>query len=92
MGALLITEEFPNASWGLGWSVNTPYKGAIYGEQLKSASAFGHGGAGGVYLWIDPELELFGIYFSVVLTQEQRWYKGFADLFINMVTASVDEL
>jgi CubicO group peptidase (beta-lactamase class C family) len=92
LGALLITEEFPNASWGLGWSVNAPYKGALYGEQLMSSSAFGHGGAGGVYLWIDPELDLFGIYFSVVFTDDQRWYKGFADLFVNMVMASVDEL
>jgi CubicO group peptidase (beta-lactamase class C family) len=92
MEAMLVIEEFPNASWGLGWSVNAPYKGAIYGEQLMSSSAYCHGGAGGVYIWIDPELDLFGIYFSVVLAQEQGWYQGFGDLFVNMVTASVEEL
>jgi CubicO group peptidase (beta-lactamase class C family) len=92
MGAKVLTEEFPHAGWGLGWSVNAPNKGPIYGEQLLSSSAFMHGGAGGVLLWIDPALDIVGVYFSVVLTEEQRWYKGFADLFINMVMASVEEL
>lgn len=93
LGALAIGEEFPHAGWGLGWSINMPpSKGALYGEQMLSSSAFAHGGAGGVYLWVDPILDLVGVYFSVVLTEDQRRYKGCCDLFINMVMASVVDL
>jgi CubicO group peptidase (beta-lactamase class C family) len=59
---------------------------------MLSSSAFGHGGAGGVFLWVDPVFDMVGVYFSVVYTLEQNQYYGCADLFINMVQASVEEI
>jgi CubicO group peptidase (beta-lactamase class C family) len=92
MKARINEKEFPNASWGIGWSLNAPFKGPIYGEQMLSTSAYQHGGAGGVIFWADPTLEIIGAYFSVILTEEQNLYKGFADLFLNMVMAAIVEI
>ena len=84
-------EEFPNASWGLGWSVNAPYKGEVYAEQLLSPSYYVHGGAGGVVLWIDPVQEIVGVFFSVLTkTLDDRPLLG-ADLFMNMIAAAIEE-
>lgn len=89
--ARYFDEEFPEASWGLGWSVNADYKGEVYGEQLLSPSYYVHGGAGGVVLWIDPVQEIVGVFFSVLTqTLDDRPLLG-ADLFMNMVTAAVGE-
>jgi CubicO group peptidase (beta-lactamase class C family) len=77
-------EFFPEASWGLGWSVRGNKKSKNYGT-LHSARSFAHGGAGGVYLWVDPVYEIVGAYFSVMLEEE----KYYVDLFENAVTAAV---
>ncbi len=92
MGARFREEDYTHAGWGLGWSINRHFKGAVYGEPMLSSSAFGHGGAGGVFLWVDPVFDMVGVYFSVVYTLEQNQYYGCADLFINMVQASVEEI
>jgi CubicO group peptidase (beta-lactamase class C family) len=89
--AKYFDDEFPNASWGLGWSVNAPYKGEVYGEQLLSHSYYVHGGSGGVVLWIDPVQEIVGVFFSVLTkTLDDRPLLG-ADLFMNMVASAVEE-
>jgi len=62
---------------------------------LLSSTSYLHGGAGGVQLWIDPVREIVGAYFSVVMENregdkpnEPVWN---ADLFMNMISASIDE-
>ena len=90
ISARLHDEFFPEASWGLGWSVLGSKK-ALRDGSLRSAQSFDHGGAGGVLLWVDPVYELVGAYFSVVLRQlplfdNPEWN---ADLFMNMATAAV---
>ena len=89
--AKYFDERFPEASWGLGWSVNAQFKGEVYGEQLLSPTSYGHGGGGGTMLWIDPQKELLMVFFSV-LTQslEDREMLG-ADLFMNMVASAIED-
>lgn len=83
-------EIFPEAEWGLGWSIRGNKKVRYWGEILQSSKTFSHGGAGGVFLWVDPVQEIVGVYFSVVLelTSDER-QKQCVDLFINAVTAAV---
>ena len=84
-------DEFPEASWGLGWSVTAEFKGEIYGEQLLSPISYGHGGGGGTVLWMDPEKELLLVYFSIeTQTSEDRPILS-ADLFMNMVVAAIKD-
>jgi CubicO group peptidase (beta-lactamase class C family) len=80
--AQFAEEYFPEASWGLGWSVHGPKKASGDGS-LHSPAAFDHIGAGGVSLWVDPVYDVIGIYFSV--TQGAWCY----DLFANAVMAAV---
>jgi CubicO group peptidase (beta-lactamase class C family) len=82
--------HWPNAGWGLGWSVGKPYKGRVYGELLPAPNYFNHGGYGGVEMWMDPTNEIVGVYFSVALETDERDFSiQDADLFMNMVTAAV---
>jgi len=71
-------EFFPEASWGLGWDIHGNKKsgGSIYPRE-----AFGHGGIGGVFFWMDPIYKIVGVYFSVMLAD---WN---ADLLMNAVMA-----
>ena len=82
IGASFGDEFFPEASWGFGWNVRgnkrTEYRGTLY-----SHKTFGHGGRGGVHLWVDPVYEIVGVYFSVKI--EERWSR---DLFMNAVMAA----
>ena len=80
----LLDEFFPEAFWGLGWSIKGNKK-FLGGGALDSSEAFSHIGAGGVFLWSDPVYEIVGVYFSVVLEQIC------IDLFMNAVTADVVE-
>jgi CubicO group peptidase (beta-lactamase class C family) len=80
--AQFAEEYFPEASWGLGWSVHGSKKASSDGS-LHSPAAFDHIGAGGVSLWVDPVYDVTGIYFSV--TQSAWCY----DLFANAVMAAV---
>jgi CubicO group peptidase (beta-lactamase class C family) len=92
MKAILLGEEFPNAGWGLGWSIALPQKSRVYGESLPTPNYFNHGGYGGVEIWVDPVNEIVGVYFSVALEEDST---GFAlqeaDLFMNMVTAGIGD-
>ena len=51
--------------WGLGWRLNRPGHGGAFGD-LLSPTAYGHWGATGTVLWIDPAREAF----AVVLTTQ----------------------
>jgi CubicO group peptidase (beta-lactamase class C family) len=92
---------FPEASWGLGWSIRENKNSVAYAETLMSPQAFSHGGAGGTFMWVDPAYDIVGIYFSVASHRgAPPWVDvqevfgvgellGRADLFVNAVTAAV---
>ncbi len=82
-------EFFPEASWGLGWSIHGN-KRALQGGSLHSPQAFAHSGGGGVFVWVDPVYEIVGVYFSVALERiDDIRSKVCYDLFTNAVTAAV---
>jgi CubicO group peptidase (beta-lactamase class C family) len=97
--ARYLEKIFPEGSWGLGWSINAEFKGEVYGEAMVSPSSYLHSGSTGVLLWIDPVHDLVGVYFSALmnfrevfsptLSDRPNWR---ADLFMNMVTASSNDL
>lgn len=79
------------ASWGLGWMVQSNNRWRWGNGSLNPVGTFSHGGAGGHYFWIDPINEVIGVYLSVCLDidEEQAEHHWNADLFQNMVTAAV---
>jgi CubicO group peptidase (beta-lactamase class C family) len=98
IGGWLGDVFIPEPSWGLGWPVhgNGKWAGSLYSQRT-----FEHGGAGGVYLWVDPVYEIVGVYLSVESeggipprlrlpeVSEGIFWKWRLDLFINAVTAAV---
>jgi len=54
--------------WGLGWRLNWPDHSANFGD-LLGPRTYGHWGATGTVMWIDPDLDLFAIILS---TQPQE--------------------
>lgn len=93
-----FAEVFPEASWGLGWSVHGSKTGAC--GALYSSEAYEHwGGGGGSYVWVDPTYDLVGVYFAVVPvllgsnTSIVSWAKSWRnDLFTDAATAAITEL
>jgi CubicO group peptidase (beta-lactamase class C family) len=86
-----LTEVFPEASWGLGWSIHgnkTGLCGALY-----SPEAFEHWGAGGAYVWVDPVYDLVGIYLAVAPNPHTDEGKAMwrNNIFTDAVTAAVVE-
>jgi len=75
-------EFFKEAFWGLGWNIHGDKKDR---GTLQSSETFSHGGAGEVFLWVDPIYEIIGVYLSVMLQNGISC----VDLFMNMVTAAV---
>jgi len=87
-----VDEFFPEAGTGLPWFIRENKKVAAYGETLQSSRTFCHGGAGGIFLWVDPVYEIVGCYFSVDLgpiTVAEIWRYWRTDLFINAVMAAI---
>jgi CubicO group peptidase (beta-lactamase class C family) len=91
IGARHMDEFFPEAFWGLGWGIDGNKRYLNRGT-LQSPDTFSHGGAGGVFLWIDPAYEIVGAYFSVSLwlVEGERVRTG-ADLFVNAVTSAITD-
>lgn len=56
-GVLPGLGRFDPLDWGLGFERNFGRSGHWAGTRISS-SAFGHFGAGGTFLWVDPEREL----------------------------------
>jgi hypothetical protein len=89
--ARIINEFFPEASWGLGWSIHGRKTGWCGG--LYSPRAYEHWGSGGVYLWVDPTYDVVGAYFSVIPVPEaDPGYTELQDLFTDAVTAALVDL
>jgi len=89
IGSRWKSESFPEASWGLGWNVRARKKSFKVGT-LPSGSWYGHEGAGGAELWIDPENEVVCALFTVHL-KEPAEGGSCADLFQNAVIAAIDD-
>jgi CubicO group peptidase (beta-lactamase class C family) len=90
--ARFLGNRIPIASWGYGWTVESPAKWKYYHGSLWPLGTFNHGGGGGVMLWVDREHEVVGAYFEACLRatekMEMLWN---ADLFQNVITAAVDD-
>lgn len=93
IGSVFGNQAFPEAMWGLGWSLH----GSKTGEcgSLYSAESFEHWGSGGVYFWADPRYQIVGVYFSsapsaedFALSFEKYWR---SDIFMDVVTSAVEE-
>lgn len=54
--------------WGLGWRLNWPAHSANFGD-LLGPRTYGHWGATGTVLWIDPDQDLFAV---ILTTQPQE--------------------
>jgi CubicO group peptidase (beta-lactamase class C family) len=91
ISSTFLNETFPEASWGLGWSIHgnkTGLCGALY-----SPEAFEHWGASGAYLWVDPIYHLVGIYCAIAPSphSEEGKAEWRNDIFTDAVTAAVVE-
>jgi CubicO group peptidase (beta-lactamase class C family) len=85
-------EFFPEASWGLGWSIHGNKKALRYAS-LHSPQAYYHHGAFGVQFWVDPVYEIVGLYFSVALERiDDLRTREYHDLFMNAATAAVEDV
>jgi serine-type D-Ala-D-Ala carboxypeptidase len=89
IGSTFLSEVFPEASWGLGWSIHGNKTGLCGG--LYSPDAFEHWGASGVYVWVDPTYDLVGVYFAIAPNPHSDEGKALwrSDLFTDAVTAAV---
>ena len=71
--------------WGLGWQLNWPHHPTSFGD-LLSPAAYGHWGATGTLVWLDPATDAF----VVVLTTEPRSPgRRFLAAFSNAVCAAL---
>ena len=71
--------------WGFGWRLNWPAHSANYGD-LVGPRTFGHWGATGTVLWIDPDREVFVIIFT---TQPQEPLGTYIARLSNALSSSV---
>lgn len=79
------------AGWGLGINILIQERWPWSDGSLPANGCYTHGGGGGMSFWVDPGLDLIGVYACFCpeinpLTHEQRWD---FDLFQNMATAAV---
>ena len=58
--------------WGLGWRLNWPAHSTNFGD-LLGPNTYGHWGATGTVMWIDPDRQTF----AVILTTEPQEPLGF---------------
>jgi CubicO group peptidase (beta-lactamase class C family) len=72
--------------WGLGWMLNWAAHGSWFGD-LLSESAYGHWGATGTLLWIDPARDAFAI---LLTTQPQEPGSSYLARLSNALVASFD--
>ena len=71
--------------WGYGWRLNWPAHSANYGD-LVGPRTYGHWGATGTVLWIDPDRQIFTVIFT---TQPQEPLGTYIARLSNALSASV---
>jgi CubicO group peptidase (beta-lactamase class C family) len=72
--------------WGLGWRLNWQAHSANFGDFLGPRT-YGHWGATGTVMWIDPDLDAFAILFT---TQPQEPAGNFLSRASNAIAASFE--
>lgn len=75
-------------TWGLGWTVlgpRVPDGGRAFFGDLSSSLTFGHGGATGTVVWVDPAREVVCILFT---SEPQALMNGFLGRCSNLVAAA----
>lgn len=70
--------------WGLGWRLNWPAHSANFGDFMGSRT-YGHWGATGTVLWIDPDQQSFAV---LLTTKPQEPHGTWLARVSNAVTAS----
>jgi CubicO group peptidase (beta-lactamase class C family) len=70
--------------WGLGWRLSWPAHSANFGDFL-GPKTYGHWGATGTVLWIDPDLDAF---FILLTTRPQEPHGKYLAQISNMAAAS----
>ena len=82
-------ESLLDGSRGIGWDIPGTKRDLMYAN-LYSSNTYGHSGAGGSLLWINPTYNLVGVFLSIELTVRPDGQRSWAaDRFVNAVTASV---
>lgn len=71
--------------WGLGWRLNWPEHSANFGD-LTGNRAYGHWGATGTVLWIDPDRQTFMV---LLTTRPQEPHGTYLARVCNAVAAAV---
>ncbi|MCE9604069.1 MAG: beta-lactamase family protein [Planctomycetia bacterium] len=74
---LLQLPELPEAvartqPWGLGWRLNHPGTYDSWGD-LLGPRTFGHTGATGTLVWMDPDTEVFCVLLTNAIRERQPW-------------------
>jgi CubicO group peptidase (beta-lactamase class C family) len=72
-------------AWGYGWRLHWPAHSANFGD-LVGPNTYGHWGATGTVLWIDPDREVFVIIFT---TEPQEPLGTYIARLSNALSASV---
>lgn len=75
-------------SWGLGWTImghRVPDGGRTFFGDLSSPKTFGHGGATGTVVWVDPVREMVCILFT---SEPRATRNGFLGRCSNMIAAA----
>lgn len=79
-------EYFPEACWGLGWSVNGS---KLDGGDLFSPEAYSHWGAAGVFVAVDPVYDLVSVYFTVEKDLQKPFKNMYTDHFNNILLSAI---
>ncbi len=81
---------FSEASWGYCWNVRCAKRDEF--GSLCSPRMFSHGGAGGTFVFGDPEYDVVGSYFSVSTFNNKNEQRIYFDLYSNAVLSAIEEL
>ncbi|MDF1745546.1 MAG: serine hydrolase [Gimesia sp.] len=72
--------------WGLGWQIVTGANSDYFGD-LLSCGSYGHGGATGTLLWVDPKLDAS----AIILTTEPQEPRGeFLARITNTIVSAIE--
>ncbi len=72
--------------WGLGWRLNWPGQSESFGD-LLGPRTYGHWGATGTLMWIDPDRDAFAI---ILTTQPQEPHGRFLAKLSNALSAAFE--